>query len=81
MEIKKALEVLELHENEYNEYNIKKQYRLKALKFHPDKSGSDTTEQFHEIQEAYECLLSKKEHISKDYNSLFTDFLHSINDL
>lgn len=80
MEIKRALEVLELHENECNEHNVKKQYRLKALKYHPDKSGSNTTEQFQEIQEAYECLLSKKDHISKDYNSLFTDFLHSIND-
>lgn len=80
MEIKKALEVLELHENEYNEDNIKKQYRLKALKYHPDKSGSDTTKEFQEIQEAYECLLSNKDHISKDYNILFTDFLHSIND-
>jgi DnaJ-class molecular chaperone len=80
MEIKKALEVLELHENECNEHNIKKQYRLKALKYHPDKSGSNTTTQFQEIQEAYECLLSKKDHMSNDYNSLFTDFLHSIND-
>lgn len=80
MEIKRALEVLELHENECNEHNVKKQYRLKALKYHPDKSGSNTTEQFQEIQEAYECLLSNQEHISKDYNSLFTDFLHSIND-
>lgn len=80
MEIKRALEVLELHENECNEHNVKKQYRLKALKYHPDKSGSNTTEQFQEIQEAYECLLSNQDHISKDYNSLFTDFLHSINE-
>ena len=80
MEIKKALEVLELHENECNEHNIKKQYRLKALKYHPDKSGQDTTKQFQEVQEAYECLLSSKHPVSKDYNSLFTEFLHSIND-
>jgi hypothetical protein len=80
MEIKKALEVLELHENDCNEHNIKKQYRLKALKYHPDKSGEDTTEQFHEIQEAYERLLKNNDPISQDYNSIFADFLHSIND-
>ena len=80
MKIKKALEVLELHENECNEHNIKKQYRLKALKYHPDKSGEDTTQKFQEIQEAYECLIHKKEPITNDYNSIFTDFLHSIDD-
>jgi DnaJ-class molecular chaperone len=80
MELKRALEILELHQNECNEHTIKKNYRLKALKYHPDKSGRDTIKEFQEIQEAYEYLMDKKGSINNDYESIFTDFLHSIND-
>ena len=80
MKIKRALEILELHENEYNEHSIKKQYRLMALKYHPDKTGEDTTHKFQEIQEAYESLIRHKEPITKDYNCIFEDFLNSIDD-
>jgi len=67
---------------------LKKQYRMLALKYHPDKHVPDTDHfyenKFKEIQESYEYLnafLEENQTIpssrTNDYNSLFVDFLSS----
>jgi hypothetical protein len=40
--------------------DIKKAFRQKALKIHPDKSGSDTSDEFIELFEAYNILVDQK---------------------
>ena len=71
---------------------LKKQYRMMALKYHPDKHMPDTdsfyANKFKLVNESYEFLNnyldnnnSSKSRYSKssptDYNSLFGDFLSS----
>jgi|TARA_Y100000389_G_C17448306_1_gene513018 hypothetical protein len=57
MRYKEACELLEL-DNDVSIQNIKKQYRLKALLYHPDKNPSeDASSKFQEISEAYHYLL------------------------
>lgn len=57
MKYKQACELLELHDD-ISIQNIKKQYRLKALLYHPDKNPSeDAKVKFQEIAEAYHYLL------------------------
>ena len=60
MELKEALEILELDSN-FNKLDLeylKKRYHKMALKWHPDKNGntSESTEKFKQINEAYEVL-------------------------
>lgn len=51
-----ALEILELN-GDFTVEELKKQYRLKALMYHPDKNPSaDSSVKFMEIQESYEYL-------------------------
>ena len=53
-----ACKILEL-DNDYADEDIKKQYRIMALQYHPDKNHSEgATEKFQEIKEAYETLLN-----------------------
>ena len=47
--------LLELDENSTWE-QVKKQRAILSKQWHPDKNGSDTTERFKEIQDAYEKL-------------------------
>src|SRR5690242_17977237 len=48
---------------------IKRTFRLKALKIHPDKSGRDTKEEFIELFEAYSILSDKKKR--SRYNKIY----------
>ena len=89
MDIEEAFQILELEENKtYNVEEIKRQYRLLALLYHPDKNKNDTaTIQFQEIKEAYEFLLEnyvvnthEENHIkdSQSYNNILYSFFNGI---
>jgi hypothetical protein len=82
MNYDKAVYILKLG-NDVSIENIKKQYRLLALKYHPDKNlDKDTNNLFIEINESYEFLLAhNKIHINSTENSyqfIFNDFLKSL---
>jgi hypothetical protein len=58
MKYEYACKVLEL-DSDYTEEDLKKQYRLMALQYHPDKNHNEgATEKFQDIKEAYELLLN-----------------------
>ena len=50
-----ALSILQINETKITEEIIKRQYRMLALKYHPDKNhAKDADSKFQEIQSAYE---------------------------
>jgi hypothetical protein len=60
MNYKKACECLEIEfeNNTIDELKLKRQYRLKALLYHPDKNKStDAVSRFQEVHESYEYLM------------------------
>ena len=87
MDFNKACVELEIN-SPFSLSELKKQYRIMALKNHPDKHMPDIeniyTNKFKNIQMAYEYLNDFLEHDNEadndinDYNSLFNDFLSSV---
>lgn len=67
MNYKKAMQVLEMDSlKDYSTEEIRKQYKLLALQYHPDKNITEnTTEKFQLIHEAYNYLIKYDE----DYES------------
>tara|TARA_B110000037_G_scaffold21182_2_gene23194 strand:+ start:1588 stop:2475 length:888 start_codon:yes stop_codon:yes gene_type:complete len=87
MDFNKACLNLQIN-NPFSSTELKKQYRMMALKYHPDKHVPDTDHfyenKFKDISESYSYLNthmeregSEKSFDNDDYNSLFSDFLSS----
>jgi curved DNA-binding protein CbpA len=85
MNFNKACSILQINST-FSEIDLKKAYRIMALKHHPDKNPNnqkESEEKFKEIQESYEYLNNylqynkEKKDIKLDYNSIFSDFLSS----
>jgi hypothetical protein len=85
MKYSEACSILELYHispSEITNEVIKKQYKIMALQYHPDKyHGNDANEKFQEIHEAYQFLMqhsdSSVDTISS-YTELFSDFFTTI---
>jgi len=75
MNYKNACEILDLKQDACIEIEaIKRQYKLKALVYHPDKNKSlDASSKFQEIHDAYEFLLKHMDFIDSDDESVFTE--------
>lgn len=85
MNFNKACSILQINST-FSEIDLKKAYRIMALKHHPDKNPNNqkqSEEKFKEIQESYEYLNNylqynkEKKDFKLDYNSIFSDFLSS----
>ena len=70
-----AMKILKLEKN-YTKEQLKKQYRLLALKIHPDKNTmSDANEKFQELNEAYSYLSNEKIEENESYNNVIKNFI------
>ena len=85
MNFNKACTILQINTT-FSEVDLKKSYRIMALKYHPDKNPhnqKESEEKFKEIQESYEFLSNHLQYnkenntANSDYNSIFSDFLSS----
>ena len=57
---------------------IKRQYRMKALMYHPDKNNSPgACEQFQQVNEAYEFLMTRKGSSFSPKEKNYKDYLFS----
>ena len=83
MNVTRARELLGLGRSETSDIDaIKRQYRIKALMYHPDKNKSENAaSQFRDIHEAYKLLSNNVDIGSGDktYKDLLSDFLKSHN--
>jgi len=81
MDFKKAFQILEIENVEYNNINIdllKQKYHRLALLYHPDKNKSkNAVNKFREIKDAYEYLINELNLINEtnDKNSNYKDLL------
>ena len=79
MNVKTARIILDIKDNEeLTEDLIKKKYRIKALKYHPDKNYSvDAKDQFINVKNAYEFLSKHRgiEYKINSYSELLYDFI------
>lgn len=68
MSYESACKILNICQNSgYTDVDIKRQYRLNALQYHPDKNpNEDTSIQFHKIQDAYEYLMKYEGYMDDD---------------
>ena len=68
MNYQNACELLEIDCNNIDDDIIKQQYRIFALKYHPDKNKSkNANEEFQNINDAYVFLLKN----NKPHNTVF----------
>jgi len=73
MNANRARELLELNVD-FSEQELKKQYRRKALLYHPDKNHEpDAAEKFREIHDAYQYLATHGD-LGMDFDSDSTDY-------
>ena len=86
MNYQKACEILDLNQNQHIKIGeIKQQYKIYALKYHPDKNKSpNSTEKFQEINTAYEYLCNNIDsdddtvNDDKSYSNILFKFLNTI---
>ncbi len=74
-----ACRILEINKDDINIDNVKRQYRLKALYYHPDKNPSiDAKERFQEVLESYEFLCNRIDNKTTDDKSNPVDYKHFV---
>ena len=80
MNYEKAIKILDL-KNGFKKEELKKQYHIKAFKYHPDKNKTKSaTKQFQDLTEAYHFLLDNEPIERKSsYSDFLNDFLKCIN--
>ena len=73
-------EILGIESNNYNIINIKKAYKKRALKYHPDKNigNKDTSDLFNLITNAYIYLLKKAEEFNENEIKINKDVVDSL---
>jgi hypothetical protein len=89
MDLKTALDIFEINDNEYstlNEPKLKKKYHKLALANHPDKNGNtiQSKDKFQNIQLAFEYLKNEINFLEKetpddlDYTNILSQFINEI---
>ena len=73
--MKNYYKILELNNN-CSEDDIKKQYKILAMKYHPDKGGDE--EKFKDVSEAYQVLIDSNKRTN--YNNNINNELNSVVD-
>lgn len=75
MDKERAIKILKINKN-FTKAQLKKQYRLLALKTHPDKNKTeDANEKFRELNEAYNFLSGEKVETNESYHGIIKNFI------